>query len=175
MNIIFADLNGAIQNILPIIPEKVHISTGENNETFQTLNGFVRLTGAKTLKEISWDSFLPVNKSYPFQTFGSDLDGWNYVNFFENIHDNNIPCRLIVTTSKKRLPTQRTVINTLVSVDSFEYETDKVGDINYSLKLTEFPSDKWSFLTTSLKALQQFQNLNIQSAARKKLIENGLL
>ena len=175
MNIIFADLNGAIQNILPIIPEKVHIRTGENNETFQTLDGFVRLTGAKTLKEISWDCFLPVNKNYPFQTFGSDLDGWNYVNYFETIHSNNIPCRLIVTTTKRKLPTQRTVINTLVSVDSFEYETDKVGDINYSLTLTEFPAEKWSFLTTSLKTLQYFKSLNAQSIAKKKLIENGLL
>lgn len=175
MNIIFADLNGGIQNILPIIPEKLRVRTGENNETFQTLDGFIRLTGAKTLKEFSWDSFLPVNKSYPFQTFGSDLDGWNYVNFFETIHENNIPCRLIVTTPKRRLPTQRTVINTLVSVDSFEYETDKVGDINYTLSLTEFPSDKWDFLTTSLKTLQYFKGLNAQSIAKKKLIENGLL
>lgn len=174
MYITFANIAGDLQYILPVIPEKVSIKTGAENETIDTLSGMIRLSGSKNLKEISWDCFFPVNKNYPFQEFGSDLDGWNYVNFFNQILDLEIPMRMIITTDKKPNNTKRTIFNQLVSVDSFEYSTDKVGDINYTLSLTEFPSDRWDMLNTALKLTNTILE-NSGNSAKKRLEEYGLI
>lgn len=175
MDVTFSDIQGNLQYILPVIPAEINIKTGSNNETMETLTGFIRLTGSKNLTEISWNSIFPVNKNYPFQVIDSDADGWNYVNFFEQAQNDELPVRLIITETKRSDTVKRTVINTLVSIDGFEYKTDKVGDINYSLSMTEFPAGKWSYLNTKLKNSQAMQNRNEQDAANKRLKQHGLL
>lgn len=175
MYVIFTDITGDLLYILPVIPSEIKIKTGASNETIDTLSGFVRLIGAKNLKEISWKCFFPVNKAYPFQIISSTLNGWTYVNFFEQAEKDELPVRLIITATKKSGILKRTVINTLVSIDNFEYTTDKVGDINYSLSMTEFPSDKWNYINSKLKNSHSVLNNNEQDNAARRLKENGLV
>lgn len=175
MYITLADIAGKLQYTLPTNPSEVSVRCGGENETVDTLSGLIRLTGSQKLKEISWDCFFPVNKKYSFQEVDSNLDGWDYVDFIETMSKFQIPIRVIVTEDKKTGTAKRTIINELVSIDSFEYKTDKVKDINYSISLTQFPNKIWQFLNTSVIANQYFKNLATQSTARKKLKENGLL
>lgn len=136
MKIIFADkYDSLLSMIVPVVQPPVKFSQQNQHETFKTIKwGDIVLTGDKGLKMVEWSSFFPVNK--PFYTFvehGSLRNGEEYKTFLEEHAE--IPFRLIITENFK------TKFNSLVVIDSFEYEYDKVGDIAYSLKLMEFPED----------------------------------
>lgn len=135
MKITFADMDGLIQLVVPVVQPPVKISQQNKHETFETLKfGDIILLGGKGLRAVEWSSFFPVNKLfYNFVEYESERNGKEYVTFLEEHSEE--PFRLIITEKFK------TVINMLVVVDSFEYEYDKVGDIVYSLKLTEFPNN----------------------------------
>lgn len=135
MKITFADMDGLIQLVVPVVQPPVKISQQNKHETFETLKfGDIILLGGKGLRAVEWSSFFPVNKLfYNFVEYESERNGKEYVTFLEEHSEE--PFRLIITENFK------TVINMLVVVDSFEYEYDKVGDIVYSLKLTEFPNN----------------------------------
>ena len=176
MYITLTDLAGSFQYVIPVVPTNVRIKIGAENETMTTLSGLIRLIGSKKLTGISWSSFFPVNKSYSFADPNSLEDGWDYVTFIETMCKYEIPIRIIVTEDKDKIGfSKRSVLNTLISIDDFEYSTDKVGDIEYSITLTEFPDSIWDYLNTSITAKKYFSELTLQSVARKALQKLGLI
>ena len=137
MNITFASLDGAITLIVPVVQPPVKFSRQGKHETFETIKkGDIVLLGGKGLKTVEWSSFFPVNKLfYTFTKWGAQLNGKEYVTFLEEHMEDETPFRLIITEKFK------TIRNMLVVVNSFDWEYDKVGDINYSLKLVEYPDN----------------------------------
>ena len=148
MNITFANITGTQTLIIPVVPpDGVEINIGANNETQETVNGNIRLTGSTNLTDISWSSFFPVNKNYPFCAPGYDTNGYTYIDFIESALEYEVPIRVVVTNTEKY-----SIINKLFTIDSFKYTHDKVGDIKYSISLTEFNRDIWEYLNSSIKA-----------------------
>jgi hypothetical protein len=135
MKVVFADMDGLVTLVLPLLLAKPKISQSNQHEVFKTLKyGDIVLLGDKGLRSVEWSAFFPVNKIfYTFTEYNALLDGNEYVTFL-NEHSES-PFRLIITENNK------TEINMLVVVDSFEYQKDKVGDINYTLKLQEYPDN----------------------------------
>ena len=141
MNIILSDMAQLGVYLIPIVPSGTTITANGKNETLETLNGNYNHIKTSDLKQISWSSVFPVNKKYNFVPFGALSNGWLYVSFLELMKKYKLPIRVIVTT-KQKIP----VLNMLAGIKDFSYNVDKVGDINYSISLTEFPNKFWKFL-----------------------------
>lgn len=171
MNITLSDITGSSLYIVPIVPPDVTISIGGQNETMNTVKGDIRLVGNESLTGISWSSIFPVYKDYRFCAVGSLPNGFEYVEFLKSSIKAKMPIRIIVTSLKKR-----PIVNILATVDEgFDYRIDKAGDIAYSIKLTEFPSDVWDFANASPNMRKFLSSLTVQSVARKALSKVGLI
>ena len=169
MNITFANITGTQTLIVPYVPpDGVKILHGAKNETQETVNGDIRLTGSANLTGLSWSRFFPVNKQYPFCASGYDTNGYNYVDFLDSSIIYEVPIRVVITSIDKY-----SIKNGLFTIDSFEYSIDKVGDINYSITLTEFNRDIWEYLNSSLKAQTYARSNGIYSSSN--LSQYGLI
>lgn len=135
MKIIFAEMTGSKVLVVPLVNPPLKFGQTNKHEIFGTLkHGDIVLLGGKGLKTVEWSSFFPQKKSlYDFVQYLSDEFGKTYVKFLEEHSEE--PFRLIILEGVK------TVRNMLVVVDSFEYEYDKMGNIQYSVKLVEFPDN----------------------------------
>lgn len=135
MNITITDKTGSTSLIIPVVPSEIPIINPTKNQVFETINKDLNIIGNEGLKEISWESFFP-NKEYSFAAVGSDTNGWNYVDFINKCKKNKQPIRIVYTSNDKH-----TILNMLASIEKWEYKTDKVGDIKYSLGLKEWGND----------------------------------
>lgn len=135
MKIIFSDMEGKTVLVVPLVNPPLKFGQTNKHETFETLKyGDIVLIGGKGLKTVEWSSFFPQKKSlYDFVQYLADEFGKTYVKFLEEHSEE--PFRLIILDGVK------TIRNMLVVVDSFEYEYDKMGNIQYSVKLVEFPDN----------------------------------
>lgn len=138
MNITVANLTGTVILVIPVVKSNVKIAYKNDNLTIETLKGKINIPTGSDLTKISWESFFPVNKEYTFIAQGSEPNGWVYVDFFKNRKKE--PFRLVITNEAKK-----TIINMLVTLDDFEIDPDNVGDINYSIAMSEFPDNVWKF------------------------------
>lgn len=113
---------------LPVVPTFT-IPSPYNNEKYTTISqGDIKLLGLRGLKEITLKSFFP-SKDYPFVR-SKDHWGWEYVEIFEKWRERRVPIRLVITNTPINLP---------MSFDNFDYGIqDGSGDIEYTMKLTEF-------------------------------------
>lgn len=127
---IFLSINNREQVIqLPVIPEQFKISSGMNNQVYDTIGqGEIKLIGMASLKGITLDSYFPT-KDYTFLRSTEHM-GWEYVNIIEAWKARRIPIRLIITDTKINMP---------CSIEKFEYgPQDGSGDVYYTLELSEF-------------------------------------
>ncbi len=134
MNITISNVKKTEVYILPVVPPGIPIKTGSKNETFSAVSQELNIIGNSTLTEISIDSFLPVNKNYDFQKAGSEEDGKVILDFILQQKTLKLPIRVVMTDKSKG-----TVLNMLMSIESLDYNFDKLGDIRYSMALREFP------------------------------------
>lgn len=141
MNIILTDIANLSVFIVPVVPAGTEIKVEQVNDTEDTLSGNIRIMKNSALRKLSWASFFPVNKHYNFVPRMALSNGWLYVTFIELMRRFRLPIRVIGTTTKK-VP----VFNFLASIDDFSWNLDKVGDINYSITLTEFPEGFFEFI-----------------------------
>ena len=156
MNIIWTDIANLSVFVVPVVPTGTEIKVAEVNEIGDTLSGNIRIMKNSALRKLSWASFFPVNKHYNFVPRMALSNGWLYVAFIELMRRFRLPIRVIGTTTKK-VP----VFNFLASIDDFSWNVDKVGDINYSITLTEF----YKYVRDYLKSKDKI----------KKLKESGLI
>ncbi len=170
MNIIMTDISMLSIFIVPVVPVQLAVVSNGDHDILDTLDGKFNLIKHKKLREISWSSFFPVNKNYGFVPRGALLDGWLYVAFLELMKKYRLPIRIIIT-NRDKVP----VFNSLMSIDELTYNVDKVGDINYSIKVTEFPYNLIEFLKQNDKIDKYLTKHNINSFKNIILKENGLL
>lgn len=119
---------------IPVLPEKLEISSPGKNETTTVLGlGEVLLLRAKGLRTITWDSHFPKH-SAPYVT-GQVVTPIEIVRAIQAARDTRKPMRFLLLGTDLD-------INMPVGVDDFSYEErgGEVGDIYYSIKLTEWKS-----------------------------------
>ena len=170
MNITIADIKGEEEYILPHVPADIEHGGSCGNSTMNTLDGNIRIIGERELIQVGWSGILPVNKNYSWQKYGSLLDGAEYVKFFENMMNYKLPVRVVITDSD-----DITLLNSLMSIDSFVYKKDRAKDYTYTIELTEFPEDKWDILNDYIENLEYYKDLAEKAAAKKALEKNGLI
>lgn len=131
MDIIISINNNEKVMTLPICPLP-NITTPMKNQNFNTLNGPKNLIGKKGLKKIRLSSFFP-NQEYSFIRPNSSANANEYIDFFEEVMDREIPARFIWISNNN------IQLNLAVTLDNFNYKPDESGDISYSMSFTEFP------------------------------------
>ena len=170
MNIIMTDVANISVFIVPIVPAEASVTANGANSTDNTLGGKVRIIDNCDLRSYKWTSFFPVNKNYSFAKKGSLSNGWEYVTFIELMRRLKLPIRIIGTTSKK-IP----LFNLLTTIDEFNFSVDKVGDINYTISLTEFPEDFFDFINRDVRVYKYIKKYLKQKDKVNSLKEKGLI
>lgn len=130
---IFLSINNREEVIqLPIIPETFGIEFASNNETFNTISqGDLNLIGTRGLRSMTIETFFP-NREYPYAK-SKDITGDEFIEKVLMWINRRLPIRIVVA-NKQGLE----VINMAVTIDTFNYYYDKVGDVIYTLGFREF-------------------------------------
>jgi hypothetical protein len=152
---IFLSINNGEETMqIPILPAEIDPGGFENNhETFQTVNGEIRLIGNKKLRTFTLTTFFPDNYYEVDQTGQSGFDSYGgqgeaakkRVETLRHWNDRRVPIRL-------RIPYYE--VNMAVTIDRFEPRVkDGSRDIYYTLEMTEFvfPQLKVSKATGKVK------------------------
>lgn len=144
--------------ILPVVPDIKYPKNADINN-YEGLKESYNVPSKKKLETIEWSSIFPVNKNYSFQKAGSHTNGYDYVDFLTDRQIGQKPFRLISfeTRTLSNMATSTLIdvasrdvkwdtilkihFNGLVLVKDFDYHTDTVGDIKYTLTLEEFNSN----------------------------------
>lgn len=131
MEIVFTAENRKETLHLPIIPETFEVSFPHNNEVVTTISaGDMNIIGMEGLKTISFDSWFP-NRSYPFAK--SKVLAQQGKDFFTKWKRKRRPIRIVVTSKGGW-----EIHNELYAIDNFTFGYDRVGDMTYSLSLSQF-------------------------------------
>lgn len=130
---IFLSINNREEVIqLPIIPETFGIELASNNETFNTISqGDLNLIGTRGLRSMTIETFYP-NREYPYAK-SKDITGDEFIEKVLMWINRRLPIRIVVINKEGN-----EVINMAVTIDTFNYYYDKVGDVVYTLGLREF-------------------------------------
>ncbi len=119
---------------IPVLPEKLEVSSpGKNDKAVMLGLGEVLILRAKGLRSVTWDSFFPAHAApYTTRSVPTPIEA---VRAVQAARDALKPIRFILTGGDLD-------INTDMGVESFDYEErhGEVGDIYYSIKLTEWRS-----------------------------------
>ena len=118
---------------LPVLPSEFEMSATQGN-TSVTLHGFgeVNLKGDRGLYSISLSSFFPA-EYYDFCKC-KPKEPKEYIRIFKKLFEDNETVHLIITT---------TPANIYCTISDFAYsKNDGTGDINYTMKFTEYRENK---------------------------------
>lgn len=117
----------------PVVPNGgITLSRGQSNDAFDGVNHQLQSLGTMELASFELSSIFPL-RGYPWIRPGSSTDGWSYVRTIEAVRERRIPFRAIYLDNDGE-----EIFNLPVSIDSFEYELDRAGDVAYTLKCTEY-------------------------------------
>ena len=117
---------------IPVLPEKLKVTSPGNNDTATVLVlGDVLILRKKGLRTVACDSFFPVNDA-PFVT-GRITDPVEIVKAIQKARDSLDPVRFLITGTDLD-------INVRMGVETFDYEerAGELGDFYYSIKLSEW-------------------------------------
>ena len=117
---------------IPALPQKLQIASPGKNEKATVLEmGEVLILREKGLRSLAWESHFPA-RSAPYVT-GDISEPIEAVRAIQTARASKKPIRFLITGTDLD-------INTLMGIDSFDYEErgGEVGDIYYSIKLTEW-------------------------------------
>lgn len=117
---------------IPVLPEKLKVTSPGNNDTATVLVlGDVLILRKKGLRTVAWDSFFPANDA-PFVT-GRITDPVEIVKAIQKARDSLDPVRFLITGTDLD-------INVRMGVETFDYEerAGELGDFYYSIKLSEW-------------------------------------
>lgn len=131
MEIVFTAENRKETLHLPIIPETFSVSFPHNNEVITTISaGDMSIIGMPGLKTISFNCWFP-SKVYPFAK--SKVLAEQGKEFFVKWKRKRRPIRIVVTSKSGW-----EIHNESYAIDNFTFGYDRVGDMTYSLSLTQF-------------------------------------
>lgn len=145
--------------ILPVVPVGLKFPTESEITNLKGVVTKYNVPSSENLQTLTIESIFPVNKNYSWQNKGSNLNGFDYVDFFAERQQNQLPFRLVAYDFSSSIITDE--INTTIenngisaeeneqalfrvfcdryfSVKNFDYEVDKTGDIKYSLIIEQF-------------------------------------
>lgn len=133
-DIVFSVQNKSDYIVLPIVPADLpELSKPQNNETFESIFGSIKVIGLMGLCEMTIESFLPAEgKNYPY-TRPTGSSAQKVVEFFEKWRAKYIPIQCSITYGNGDV-----YFDAACLVDDFRYYSDKVGDVHYSLKVSEY-------------------------------------
>lgn len=133
MQLAFSVKNGQSLVVMPYLPPEFELPIRvRGTETFESLQGPLILMGNFTLRQLSWSASFPKGKkTYTHSHYSGDPMA--YVAWFNKYIAEKIPFRVAITDNGKSL------LNMACHIDSFSYNIDVNGDVNYSISVTEFP------------------------------------
>lgn len=117
---------------IPVLPDKLVVSSSGKNEKAVVIQlGEILILRKKALRGIAWNSFFPAHDA-PYIT-GSISNPIKAVKAIQRARDRDMAIRFLITGTDLD-------VNMKVGVDSFDYEErgGEVGDLYYSIKLTEW-------------------------------------
>lgn len=128
-------LNGpAGRLILPVVPAELpKVSNPQNNETFSSVLGDLRIIGTLGLRTVTLDTLAPTypNK-YPWSN-PAGASGKEVVNYLRKAQMTYQPLRLAMFYSNGS-----EYLSMTCTVDNFEYYADNAKDFHYSVTFTEY-------------------------------------
>lgn len=125
--------HGSSQMIFPVVPsDGITLERGQNNVSFQGVNGEMLSIGTMNLSGFTIEAFFPT-KQYNFIRPGSSTDAWSYVRTIEKIRKERIPFRAVLLDNSGK-----EVFNMAAAVDSFSYGLDRAHDVSYQLTFKEY-------------------------------------
>lgn len=120
---------------LPIIPETLDVSFPHNNEVFTTIDGGdINLIGMPGLKGIQIACWIPT-KEYSFAK--SKVLAPQAKEFFTRYKRKRQPIRVVITSKEGW-----EMHNELYAIEEFVFGYDRVGDMTYTLSLTQYVKKK---------------------------------
>lgn len=119
--------DGKILFKFPIVPAEVNLSTGNDIEKVNTIDGVLNFIKDHRLKNISWTSFFP-SKGYSFAK-DNQLSEWEYYEAIDQLRKSGDPIELVITGTR---------INLEVIISEFSITTEGNGDIGYNIEFQEF-------------------------------------
>lgn len=117
---------------LPVLPDKLKVTSPGKNETTTVLElGEILILRKKGLRTVAWDSFFPVSNA-PYVT-GRIADPSGIVRSIQRAREKESSIRFLIAGTDLD-------INTRMGIETFDYEErgGEVGDIYYSIKLSEW-------------------------------------
>lgn len=113
---------------LPVVPDTLpEILQSLENDTITTHTKTLTLLGNKKPRSFSLSLFLPT-RDYDFCTG----NGEEVIELLEYVTKNKIPARLVITDNLIEL------LNMAISVESYKYNYDTVGNIRATIECTEY-------------------------------------
>ena len=117
---------------IPVLPEKLKVTSPGNNDTATVLVlGDILILRKKGLRTVAWDSFFPAHSApYAPRTITPPLE---LVKAIQKARDSLDPVRFLITGTDLD-------INVRMGVETFDYEerAGELGDFYYSIKLSEW-------------------------------------
>lgn len=182
--------------ILPVVPPELVFPKDSDITNLKGVMTQHNIPSESNLQTITIDSIFPVNKDYSWQNRHSNVNGFDYVDFFIERQNNQLPFRLIAfdwdfsfkmmkdefnTTRNNdwQFDTQengqelfRVHADNFYVVKKFDYKVDKVGDINYTLIINQFNEETFEF---PINWTQTLGNLTQNASTRFALRKFGLI
>lgn len=182
--------------ILPVVPPELVFPKDSDITNLKGVMTQHNIPSESNLQTITIDSIFPVNKDYSWQNRHSNVNGFDYVDFFIERQNNQLPFRLIafdwdfsaemlideynVTRNNDwQFDTQengqelfRVHADNFYVVKKFDYKVDKVGDINYTLIINQFNEETFEF---PINWTQTLGNLTQNTSTRFALRKFGLI
>ncbi|EON70454.1 hypothetical protein [Lysinibacillus sphaericus] len=131
MDIVFSDENRNEILHAPIIPVELEVSFPHNNQVVSTINGGdINLIGQAGLKSLTFSSWFPI-REYSFVK--SKVLAPEAKEYFVKWKRQRKPIRVVITSKGGW-----EIHNELYTIEEFNFGYDRVGDMTYTLKLTQF-------------------------------------
>ena len=121
---------------LPVNPEEIETKHPTDHKTYNVIGvGEIVIPRKPSLKEVSWESFFPWDRSAVYVNSGAKAPSY-YLKYFENALKKKQVCRLIITRSGG----YDTNMKCIVSNFEVKNKGGEPKDIYYSLELKEYRS-----------------------------------
>lgn len=131
-NIILDGSAGRI--ILPVVPAELpKVGNPQNNETFSSVLGDLRIIGTLGLRTVTLETIAPTYSNKYSWSNPAGADGKRVITYLRNSQLTYAPLRLSIVYSNGS-----DYLSMMCTVDNFEYYIDNAKDYHYSVTFTEY-------------------------------------
>lgn len=122
--------------ILPVVPAELpKVGNPQNNETFSSVLGDLRIIGTLGLRTVTLETIAPTYSNKYSWSNPLGADGKEVIKYLRQAQLTYAPLRLSIVYSNGS-----DYVSMMCVVDSFEYYTDNAKDFHYSVTFTEYRS-----------------------------------